>query len=238
MHSTVQKSYTSLVYGTVHKDVLADRSIHSERCSRAFDIVAITASAGGVQALCSLLPALPREFPAPIVVVQHLPPANRYQSALPEILRRHSNLPVQWAEHGEFPQHGYVYLAPQDHHTTITGNGAFCLDNGPKVNWLRPSADPLFASVAKQFGARAVGIVLTGTRCDGAEGARRIVQVGGRVLAQDKASSAQFGMPEAAIRTGSVDFVLPLSMIAPALTVLVMVAGGAKWFQVQKQIAA
>lgn len=238
MHGTAQKWYAILVYDAVHKNVDPSKLASSERYSRAFDIVAITASAGGVEALCSLLSAVPGNFPAAIVVVQHLPSIKQYRSALREILQRHSKLPVKWAEHGESLRCGGVYIAPQDHHTTVTGEHTFCLDEGPKVNGLRPSADPLFASVARQFGARAIGVVLTGTRCDGAAGALRITQAGGRVLTQDKASCVQFDMPEAAIRTGSVDFVLPLSMIAHALTVLVMVAGGAQWFQVGKQLAS
>jgi len=217
--------------------VLVNQPVLSAPPGGAFDMVAIAASAGGVEALCSLLSAVPRDFPAAIVIVQHLPSAHQYRSALCQILHRHSNLPVKWAEHGEALQLGTIYLAPQDHHTTITGQRTFHLDDGPKVNGSRPSADPLFASVADHFGARAIGVVLTGTLYDGAEGARRIVQAGGRVLTQDKASCFQFGMPEAAIRTGSVDFVLPLSMIAHALIVLVMVTGGAKWFQVGKDHA-
>jgi two-component system chemotaxis response regulator CheB len=97
---------------------------------------------------------------------------------------------------------------------------------------VRPAADPLFASAADVFGARTVGVVLTGTGRDGASGAARIKQQGGRVLAQDASSAQHFAMPSATITTGCVDFVLPLLAIAPALLTLVMAPAAAALFRV------
>ena len=115
----------------------------------------------------------------------------------------------------------HVYLAPPDRHMLIKRKGVLTLTDSELVNFVRPSADLLFESVAAAYGDRAIAVVLTGSGRDGALGVTAIKQRGGTVVAQDEASSEFFGMPSAAIKTGAVDFVLPLEEIAPTLTALV-----------------
>ena len=190
---------------------------------RPFEIVAIAASAGGLTALSSVLGGLPRSFGARIVAVQHLDP--RHRSLMAEIIGRRSLLPVHQAVAGSHVQVGHVYLAPPDHHLLINRDGSISLTHTELVNFVRPSADLLFESVAASFGDRAIALVLTGSGRDGAMGVTAIKQRGGTVIAQDEASSEFFSMPSAAIRTGVVDFVLPLDEIPGALQTLL---GGEK----------
>jgi len=188
-----------------------------------FDIVAIAASAGGVGALSQVLGALPSDFGAIIAIVQHVDP--RHRSLMPQVIGRQARLPVMHAEDGMSVQLDHVYLAPPDHHMLINRKGLITLTDTELVNFVRPSADLLFESVAAAFGERAMAVVLTGTGRDGAMGVTAIKERRGTVVVQDEASSDFFGMPSAAIKTGSVDFVLPLDEIAPKL--IALVAGGA-----------
>ena len=185
-----------------------------------FDVVAVAASAGGLLACCELLAHLPGDFPAALVLVQHLDPKHR--SLLAEILARRTRLRVKQAEDGDHLAPGVVYVAPPDHHLLVDGRGALSLTQTAPVHFVRPSADLLFASVAESYGGRALAVVLTGSGSDGAIGVRAIKARGGAVIAQDEATSQQFGMPAAAIQTGCVDAVLPLSQIAPTLRARVM----------------
>lgn len=186
-----------------------------------FDVVVVAASLGGLHALGQLLAALPQCFPAAILVVQHL--SAQYPSHLDELLSQRSALPVHWAQHGELIRPRQVYLAPHNHHLVVSPMYTLHLSQTPPVRYSRPAADLLFQSAAARYRQRAIGVVLTGGGSDGALGVQAIKRNGGRVLAQDDSSSERFDMPEAAIRTGCVDFVLPLSSIAPALISLVMV---------------
>nr|WP_228035557.1 chemotaxis protein CheB [Oculatella sp. LEGE 06141] len=183
-----------------------------------FDIVAIATSAGGLQALSQLLANLPATFPVPVVVVQHLEPSRR--SLLDVILDRVTGLLVKQAENGEQLQPGTVYIAPSNYHLLVNLDRTLTLDQTVAVNFVRPSADILFRSVASSYGKRAIAVVLTGTGSDGAEGIRAIKANQGIVIAQDETAEF-FGMPNAAIRTQNVDFVLSLIQIASALTQLV-----------------
>ncbi|TMD01793.1 MAG: chemotaxis protein CheB [Chloroflexi bacterium] len=180
-----------------------------------FAVVAIAASAGGLGALTLILSRLPAKFTAPIVAVQHLDP--RHRSLMAEIVGRRSVLPIHQAIAGSHVQVGHVYLAPPDHHMLINRDGSISLTQTELVNFVRPSADLLFESVAASYGKRAIAVVLTGTGHDGSIGVTAIKQRGGTVIAQDEASSEFFGMPSAAIRTGAVDFVLSLEEIPGAL---------------------
>ena len=184
-----------------------------------FDIVAMAASAGGVSALTYVLGELPVDFGAIVVIVQHVDPGRR--SLLPRVLARHARLPVMNAEEGMTMAPDHVYLAPPNHHLVIDRDGGLTLTHTELVNFVRPSADLLFESVAVTYGDRAIAVVLTGAGRDGAAGASTIKRRGGIVIAQDEASSEFFGMPSAAIATGAVDFVLPLRQIAPKLVGLV-----------------
>src|SRR5213078_1544869 len=185
-----------------------------------FDVVALAASAGGLNALTHVLAALPPDFPAALVVVQHLD--RRHRSVMADILARKCRLPVKEAVEGEPLQAGRAYIAPPDRHLLVTPDHSISLTQTELVHFVRPSADLLFESVAASYKERAIAVVLSGSGGDGSMGVKAIKKMGGTVLAQDQRTSEFFGMPGAAIHSGSVDFVLPLEEIAPALVTLVM----------------
>jgi len=185
----------------------------------AFEIVALAASAGGLRALSEVLAALPGAFPASIVVVQHLDP--RHRSLMAEILNRRTKLRVKEAQEGERLEIGTAYIAPPNRHLLVAPDRTLSLSQSELVHFVRPSADLLFESVAASFTKHAIAVVLSGTGSDGSMGVQAIKKMGGTVIAQDEKSSEFFGMPEAAIHTGSADFVLPLDEISAALITLV-----------------
>lgn len=188
--------------------------------SPAFDLVALTASADGLNALTQVLSALPSDFPTAIVVVQHLSP--RHPSLLAEILNRRTSLEVKQAEEGCCLSPGMVFIAPPDYHLLVNGDGCLSLSQTEKVHFVRPAAEVLFQSVAEHYQQRAIAVVLTGGDGDGSRGVQAIKKMGGKVIAQDKATSKVWGMPAAAIATGCVDWVLPLDKIGQAITQLVV----------------
>jgi two-component system chemotaxis response regulator CheB len=188
------------------------------RAKGAFDVVALAASAGGLTALSRVLEELPDDFPVPIVVVQHLDP--RHRSLMADILTRRTSLTVKQAEQGETLRPSTVYIAPPNNHLLVNGDGSLSLTQTELVHFVRPSADLLLESVAAGYKERAIAVVLTGTGSDGSMGVRAIKKMGGTVIAQDEGAEF-FGMPSAAIATGDVDFILPLSEIPSALRSLV-----------------
>jgi two-component system, chemotaxis family, protein-glutamate methylesterase/glutaminase len=185
-----------------------------------FDIVALAASAGGLTALIEVLSHLPADFKAAIVVVQHLDP--RHPSLMAEILSRRTPLKVIQAKEGDELIPGTVYIAPPNNHLLVNSNGTASLSQSEMVHFLRPSADLLFESLAASYKERAIAVVLTGTGSDGAMGVEAIQKMGGTVIVQDDKSAEFPGMPSAAIKTGNVDFILPLPEISSALITLVM----------------
>src|SRR5207253_5796441 len=185
----------------------------------AFDVVAMAASAGGIAALGRVLADLPPDFPAAIVVVQHLDP--RHRSLMADILRRRTELAVVQASEGDRVVPGTVFIAPPDRHLLVNSDGTLSLTQSELVHFVRPSADLLFESVAASYKDRAIAVVLSGSGSDGAMGVQAIKKMGGTVLAQNKETAEFFGMPGAAAQTGSVDFALPLEEIAPSLVTLV-----------------
>jgi two-component system chemotaxis response regulator CheB len=166
-----------------------------------------------------VLGSLPADFPAIVVCVQHLDP--RHRSLMPQVVGRRSKMPVDQATEGMALEKGHVYLAPPDRHMLINPDATVSLTQTELVNFVRPSADLLFESVAAGFGVRAIAVVLTGAGRDGSMGVTAIKKRGGTVIVQDESTSEFFGMPSAAIRTGIVDFVLSLDEIPAALVTLV-----------------
>ena len=195
-----------------------DKSLVS--ASDTFEIVALAASAGGLQALSEVLSGLPADFPTPITVVQHLDP--RHRSLMAEILGKRTKLQVRQAQDGDTLEPGTVYIAPPDHHLLVNRDGTLSLSHSEMVHFVRPSADLLFESVAASYKDRAVAVVLTGAGRDGAMGIEAVKKMGGTTIAQDDETAEHSGMPSAAIGTHKVDFVLELDEIAPALITLVM----------------
>ena len=183
--------------------------------SSPFEVVALAASAGGLNALTHVLAALPGDFPAALVVVQHLDP--RHRSLMADILSRRTALPVTEASEGDELRPGRAYIAPPNRHLLVNPDRTLSLTQTQLVHFVRPSADLLFESTAASFKERAIAVVLSGSGSDGAMGVRAIKKMGGTVIVQDAKNAEFAGMPEAAQATGIADFVLTLDEIAPAL---------------------
>ncbi|MBO1335698.1 chemotaxis protein CheB [Streptomyces sp. VRA16 Mangrove soil] len=179
----------------------------------------VASSAGGVQGLGVLLGALDPDLPVPVLVAQHL--RRSRETYLVAILSRSTTLRVKLAEDGEHPEAGTVYIAPPDRHLCVREDGMLSLTTEDRVNSARPAADPLFESAAQAHKSGVIGCVLTGADGDGAKGVEAVKAHGGTVLVQDPETADFQGMPRAAIRTGLVDFVLPLAALGPAISRLV-----------------
>jgi two-component system chemotaxis response regulator CheB len=174
-------------------------------------VVAIAASTGGPPALSRILSELPADFRAPILVVQHI--AEGFADGLAKWLGASSPLTVKVAAHGEPLQPGHVYLAPDRCHLGVAGERVE-LSDAPPIDGFKPSGSHLFESVARSFGAAALGLILTGMGRDGLSGLHALRAAGGTVVAQDKESSVIFGMNGEAVLAGLTDDVLPLDALA------------------------
>jgi two-component system chemotaxis response regulator CheB len=199
--------------------------------SRSFPVIAMAASVGGLNALSVILSGLPANFPAAIAIVMHLSPDHK--SILAEILDRRTHLEVRQAKTGDFLCLSCVFVAPPNHHLFVAKDGRLKLSSSAseKVHHARPSAEPLFASVADVYEANSIAVVLTGGDGDGSFGVQIIKEKGGMVIAQDRPTSQDFSMPETSIKTGDVDFILPLEEIAPKLIELVGAGRGQRNFR-------
>lgn len=183
--------------------------------TRGGQVVVIGASTGGPSALQAVVPRLPKGFPAAVLIVQHIPVG--FTRSLAERLASRSALGVHEAQDNEPIRPGQVLIAPAGIHMKVEmrgGTATIRLDDQPKDSLHRPSADVLMSSVAKVFGKRAVGVVLTGMGSDGTLGLRDIRNAGGRTLAESEESCVIYGMPKAAIEAGVVDRVAPLPRMA------------------------
>lgn len=180
-------------------------------------IIAIGSSTGGVQAIETLLRALPRTAPG-VVIVQHMPPA--FTAALAQRLNGLCQVEVREAVDGDRVMPGRVLIAPGGLHMQVQRSGAHyiaAVRDGPLVNRHKPSVDVLFKSVAQAAGRNAVGAILTGMGDDGARGLLEMRQAGAATVAQDEATCVVYGMPREATRLGAAERELPLTAIAPWL---------------------
>jgi two-component system, chemotaxis family, protein-glutamate methylesterase/glutaminase len=182
-------------------------------------VLTIGVSTGGPNALAALLPTLPASLPVPVVIVQHMPPM--FTRLLAERLNAQSALDIVEAQPGMPVVPGRVLIAPGDYHMTLERRGhghVVALNQQPPENSCRPAVDVLFRSVVEQFGARTLGVILTGMGQDGLRGCELIRDAGGHVVVQDEASSVVWGMPGFVARAGLADRVLPLDQIASEIT--------------------
>jgi two-component system chemotaxis response regulator CheB len=181
-------------------------------------VIAIASSTGGPRALAAIIPHLPEDLGAAVVIVQHMP--GEFTKLLAERLDTMSVLWVAEAIDGKLLRENRVYIAPGGFHMTLSGeqgNASIRLDTSPTMWGVRPAADPLFFSVAGAFGSSAIGVVLTGMGRDGAEGLRRIRGAGGKGIVQDRESSIIYGMPQAALAAAGADRIAPVNDIAPLI---------------------
>ncbi|MFO0803208.1 MAG: chemotaxis response regulator protein-glutamate methylesterase [Gemmataceae bacterium] len=178
------------------------------------DAVVIGTSTGGPNALAELFPAF-SALPVPLLIVQHMPPM--FTRLLAERLSKGSKIPAEEAESGTVIVPGRAYIAPGNFHLQVVRDGTHVralLNQEPPENSCRPAADPLFRSAAKVYGPGLLGVVLTGMGQDGLRGCEAIREAGGRVIAQDEATSVVWGMPGAVVKARLSERTLPLGMIA------------------------
>jgi two-component system chemotaxis response regulator CheB len=181
-------------------------------------VVVIGVSTGGPTALASVIPALPREFPLPVLIVQHMPPM--FTRLLAERLQTQSKVRVHEAAEGTPVEPGAVLIAPGDYHMRIRRNGrqaVTALDQSPPENSCRPAADVLFRSAAEAYGGAAIGVILTGMGKDGFLGCQALKGQGAYIIAQDEASSVVWGMPGFVSRGGLADATVDLNCVVPEI---------------------
>jgi two-component system, chemotaxis family, protein-glutamate methylesterase/glutaminase len=195
------------------------------RLQRQYDLIAIGASWGGLNAVGRVLQTIPGEISAAIVVVQHRS-IERSELGLEHLLSRRTALPVRSVEDKDpiLPKH--VFVAPPDYHLLVEP-GRFSLSVDERVHHARPSIDVLFESVADAYRERAIGVILTGANEDGAAGLARIKWYGGVAIVQDPGEAERRMMPDAAIAATVADAVLPLAEIGPFLYGLCLEPGEA-----------
>ena len=183
-------------------------------------VLLIGSSTGGPQALNAIIGHIASVIEhAPVLITQHMPPT--FTAILAEHLARVAKCPVREGQDGEEIHAGTIYIAPGGKHMTVErrdGIAVIAIDDGPMVNFCKPAVDPLFASAATVWGAKALALVLTGMGSDGLNGAKALVAAGGAVIAQDEATSVVWGMPGQVALAGLCSAVLPVNDIAPRLT--------------------
>jgi two-component system chemotaxis response regulator CheB len=182
-------------------------------------LVIIGSSTGGPRALQEVLPRLPADIPAAVLVVQHMPAG--FTAPLAQRLNESSQISVQEAADGDRIARGLALLAPGDFHLRFLDNKQVTLDKGPRVNHVRPSVDVTMQSAVEFHGSSIVGVVLTGMGADGAQGARLIKGVGGKVIAQDEATCVVYGMPRSVAEADAADEVVPLPEVAAMIVEMV-----------------
>ena len=188
------------------------------------DIVVIGASAGGVEAISTIVAELPRDLRAAVLIVLHI---SRGRSVLPEILSRAGRLPASHPRDGDTLHYGRIYVAPPDHHMTVDGT-VIRIQHGPTENGVRPAVDPLFRSAARAFGPRVIAVILTGSLDDGTAGMAAVKEAGGVTIVQDPAEAFAPSMPRSAVEFVGVDHVMPLKEIPLLIDTLTREKASAK----------
>ena len=215
-HSVAVSPAPTLLAPSAPKPIL--RTVAIPRREERIDIVAIGVSTGGPNALAELIPEFPRDFPVPVVVVQHMPPI--FTRLLSERLAAKSQIDVQEGHPGAILKPGCVWLAPGGFHMAVAidrNQITLRTHEGPPENSCRPAVDVLFRSVAEVYKLHTLGVVMTGMGQDGLRGCERIRELDGQVLAQDQESSVVWGMPGFVANAGLADKILPLNQIGPEI---------------------
>jgi len=179
------------------------------------EAVAVGASAGALEALSVVLPGLPKDFPAPVLVVVHLPPDRK--SLMAGLLRDRCRLTVREAEDKESVEPGTVHLAPPDYHLMVEPDGRLSLSSEEPVLFSRPSIDVLFETAAETYGPGLAGVILSGANSDGARGLRAVMDAGGAGLVQRPETALAATMPTSALAACPRALALSLEEIAAAL---------------------
>lgn len=183
-------------------------------------LIVVGASAGGLNALIGLVQQLPKNFPAPVLIVQHIS-ADASGDVLLNALNKHGKLDCSHAVHGESVKAGHVYLAPSDHHLLVEKGGHLHVTKGAQENRSRPGIDPLFRSAAVAFGNRVTGIILTGYLDDGTAGLIAIQRCGGTCIVQDPNEADYPDMPKNALNQLKADYCVPIAEMGGILSKLV-----------------
>ncbi len=213
--ATRPKSAISVPLDPARTAIPAERALTTEIGAERCPLVVLAASTGGPAALMRMVPLLPKDFPAAMVLALHMP-AN-FTGQFTAQLAGASAISVKEAVAGESMRAGTLYVCPGSHHLRISGGGQIQLDDGPRISGYRPCADVALESAASWAGPMTTAVVLTGMGNDGARGALAVKAAGGHVIAQDEASSMIFGMPQESIRAGAVHEVLDIEAIPAAL---------------------
>lgn len=192
-----------------------------------YEAIVIGASAGGLQALKTVLSALPPSFPFPIAVVQHI--AERSENFMAELLNQASRIAVKEAEDKELLSPRTAYLAPPGYHLLIEPDRSFSLSVDERVNHARPSIDVLFESAAEVFDEALIGIILTGANTDGARGLKIIKEYGGLAIVQNPENAEVPAMPNAALAATAVDYIVDLEQVTPLLLQLAAQESKSLW---------
>jgi two-component system chemotaxis response regulator CheB len=185
-------------------------------------IVLIASSTGGPKSLDQVIPVLPKNLPAPVILVQHMPAG--FTASLAQRLNRISEIAVKEAKDGDVLQSGTVYVAPGDYHVGVRGDAGqtrIFLDQSPKINGVRPAADFSFESAAELYKEKVIGVVMTGMGRDGTKGSFKIKHYKGVILAESEETCVVFGMPKSVIQEGYSDYVLPSYKLADKIADLV-----------------
>lgn len=218
------KSSSRTSVTTTAASTKSDRpSIQTRRAVKS--IVAIGVSTGGPKALVELIPKIPADFPAPIIIAQHMPQG--FTASLATRLDGLSAISVKEARNGETMKPGTCYLAPGSFHLTVMhmtlSKGVMIkISDTPKNSLYKPSVDIMIKSVAEVYGAGGIGVILTGMGTDGTKGAKELKDRGGMIIAEDKSTCTVYGMPRSIVESGLADIVAPLFEIPAALKTLLM----------------
>ena len=189
-------------------------------CSLPQKVVIIGSSTGGPKALCELVPDLPADLPASLLIVQHMPAG--FTKSLAKRLDQLAQMRVKEAEAGDSIEPGRALVAPGGYHLVVNSDYTVSLSSMPPKHGLRPAVDVTMEAAARAYGSSCIGVVLTGMGCDGRDGAVTISRSGGGVIVQDEATSVIYGMPRSVIESGRANKVVPLPEIARQIVEMCM----------------